>query len=302
MDLVEISKMTEDQAREFLEKMRWPEGPACVHCGSMKISALKGESTRRGLYKCYDCLKQFTVTVGTVFEDSHIPLQKWIMAFHLMCSSKKGISALQLKRNLGIAYKSAWHMAHRIRFAMTQEPLASMLMKKRVEVDETYIGGKQRGGKRGRGSENKTPVVALVERGGKIKTRVVERVSGKELKTAIRESVNKGATIYTDEWPAYRGIGKDFKGGHKIVNHGKGQYVRGDAYTNTAESYFALLKRGVHGTFHHVSKQHLIRYCNEFSFRWDHRKIEDGERTVAALQGVEGKRLMYSEPIGVLTN
>jgi transposase-like protein len=179
---------------------------------------------------------------------------------------------------------------------MKQDPLASKL-KGAIEVDETYIGGKPRRGdgkdhKRGRGTEN-FPVMVLVERDGKAISRPIERVNARTLKAAIRESINKNSTIMTDEWPAYRGIGREFKGGHKVVNHGIREYVHGDANTNTAESFFALLKRGVHGSFHHISKQHLSRYCDEFSFRWDNRKTSDGKRAALAIQGASGKRLVY---------
>jgi transposase-like protein len=187
-------------------------------------------------------------------------------------------------------------LAHRIRLAMKQDPLASKLQGV-VEVDETYVGGKPRKGdgkehKRGRGTK-KVPVVVLVERDGKSVSRPVTRVNAKTLKTAIRENVDKSSTIMTDEWKAYTGIGRHFDGGHGVVNHGIGQYVNGPINTNTAESYFALLKRGVHGTFHHVSEKHLPRYCDEFSFRWNYRKTNDGERAEAAIKGMVGKRLAY---------
>jgi transposase-like protein len=233
-------------------------------------------------------------------EDSHIPMQKWIMAFHLMCSSKKGISALQLQRELGLgSYRSAWHMAHRIRHAMKDNPSGPSL-EGVVEVDETYVGGKPRKGtgphKRGRGTK-KAPVVVLVERDGSARAMPVESVDAKNLKEAIRENVRPESTIHTDELASYAGIGAEFEGGHETVNHSAGEYERNGVHTNTAESYFALLKRGVYGVFHHVSKKHLHRYCDEFSFRWDHRKTTDGERTKAALLKVEGKRLMYSNTL-----
>lgn len=305
MKLTDIANLTEESAREYLEKIRWPDGARCPHCGSDAVTKLQGEKCRPGLYKCRvkGCRKQFTVTVGTIFEDTHLTCKQWVMAFHLMCSSKKGISAHQLHRMLDITYKTAWHLAHRIRYAMKKEPLAGML-KGRVEVDETYIGGKPRRGgrrsKRGRGTR-KTPVVVLVERGGSAVVRPVRRVSANELKGAIREVVDRSARINTDELNSYRGIGKEFDGGHGTVQHSAGQYShRGDS-TNTAESFFALLKRGVHGTFHHVSKEHLSRYCDEFGFRWDGRKVTDGERTEAAIKGAEGKRLMYQDPVDGLT-
>jgi len=303
---IDVSRLTEQEARKILEDLRWPDGIKCTHCGSNNVTRLKSnpeKTTRDGVIQCNACRQQFSVTHGTVMEDSHITLRQWIQAFHFMSSSKKGISALQLKRELGLhSYQSAWHLAHRIREAMSNQPLSGLL-KGVIEVDETYIGGKPKKGgdegpnKRGRGTK-KAPVLAMVERKGKVISRPIENVTAKTLKSAIREVVDKESTIMTDEWPCYQGIGKEFKGGHKTVNHGTGEYVNGDAYTNNAESYFALLKRGVHGTFHHISKKHLSRYCNEFSFRWDNRKVNDGERTVEAVKGMQGKRLMLRDLVG----
>jgi transposase-like protein len=230
-------------------------------------------------------------------EDSHITYRQWVQAYYSMCAHKKGVSALQLKRDLGLGcYQSAWHLAHRIRLAMKQDPLASKLSGV-VEVDETYIGGKPRKGdgkihKRGRGT-SKIPVMLLVERNGNSVSHPVKRVNARTLKAAIKENVGKNSMIMTDEWPAYGGIGKHFEGGHGVVNHGMGEYVNGISNTNTAESYFAILKRGVAGTFHHISKKHLPRYCDEFSFRWNHRKTTDGDRTEYAIKGMVGKRLAY---------
>lgn len=295
MAAIDVARLTEEEARTILENIRWPNGPVCPHCGSDNATRLeaKSQKVRDGLLQCNACRQQFTVTVGTVMHRSHITLRQWMQAFHSMCSHKKGVSALQLQRNLGLkSYKSAWHLAHRVRFAMRAMPFKAAL-KGTVEVDETYIGGKSRLGRRGRGSERKTPVVALVERGGRIRTRPVERVSAKALKTAIRQNVRKDARIMTDDFSSYHGLEQEFRGGHEIVNHGEREYARGDVHVNSAESFFALLKRGVHGTFHHVSKQHLHRYCDEFGFRWDHRKATDGERTVAAIQRAEGKQLPY---------
>lgn len=293
--LAQMSRLSETDVRSALEALRWPNGPVCIHCGDIEnVVRINGTApkVRAGLFRCKGCRKQFTVTVGTIFEDSHIPLRTWLMAIALMCSSKKGISALQLKRNLGLgSYQTAWFMAHRIRYAMTTEPLRSMLNGV-VEVDETYVGGKSRRGIRGRGSERKTPVVALVERGGRVRARPIEHLSAKNLKGAIREYVRHDARIMTDDLPTYRGLKREFAD-HKAVKHSAEEYVKGDAHVNTAESFFALLKRGVHGTFHHISKRHLARYCHEFGFRWDRRKLTDGQRTVAALKATEGKRLLY---------
>lgn len=224
LTLADVSSFTEDQARAYFEVIRWPKGPDCAHCGSHRVTRLHGKSTRPGVMKCNDCRKPFTVTVGTILEDSHISLRKWVIGFHMICSSKKGYSAEQLQRNLGLkSYKSAWHMAHRIRHAMSAGPLAELLAGT-VEVDETYVGGKPRRGdgkfhKRGRGTR-KTPVVALVSRDGDVRTRVVASVDAKTLKAAIRENVAMDARIMTDELPAYRRAANGFGGRYLTVNHG----------------------------------------------------------------------------------
>jgi transposase-like protein len=301
MSFIDVCRLTEDEARSILENIRWPKGVKCAHCGSENVTRLKSDvtkSTRDGLFQCNErgCKEQFTVLKGTIMEDSHITLRQWLQAFYSMCSHKKGVSALQLQRNLGLgSYHSALRLSHRIRLAM-KDGRSENLLKGVVEVDETYIGGKPRKGngkinKRGRGTE-KAPVMALIERDGNSVSMPIEKVNAKTLKTAIREMVDKNSTIMTDEWKSYTGIGKDFSGGHGVINHGLGQYVNGDISTNTAESFFALLKRGVNGTFHHISKRHLHRYCDEFSFRWNNRKVTDGERTTQAVKGIEGKRLI----------
>lgn len=310
LNLASLSNLFADEtaAREFFEARLWPDGPICPHCGLLneayRLKAKPGSKrpVRDGVWKCKGCRRQFTIRIGTIFEESHIPLRKWLMALHLMTSSKKGISSHQIAREVGITVKSAWFLTHRIRVAMRQEPLAGML-KGTVEADETYVGGKPRKGakpkaKRGRGTK-KAPVLALVERDGRVRVKPVERVGAKELKGTIRHLVDKGAKIVTDDFSAYDGIGKEFAGGHATVRHSTGEYVTktGD-HTNTAESFFALLKRGHYGTFHQLSKRHLHRYCDEFGFRWDYRKTTDGERMVEAIKGVKGKRLMYKQPIG----
>src|SRR5437870_1868528 len=223
MSTIDVGRLTENEARQILENIRWPNGPICLLCGSNNVVHLNSDpkkSTRDGVIHCRECRGQFTVTQGSVMEKSHITLRQWVQAFHSMCSHKKGVSALQLQRNLGLrSYKSAWHLAHRIRLAMRQEPLASSL-KGTVEVDETYVGGKASGGKRGRGAPKKTIVMALVERDGCVRSRPVANISAAELKNAIRENVDKDARIMTDELPSYRGIGNEFAGGHETVNHG----------------------------------------------------------------------------------
>ena len=292
--------MTSEEAWALLESVRWPEGPVCPRCESKNVGAMNGKTCRKGLKQCRSCRKQFTATMGTIFESSHIPLEDWMFAFAAMCASKKGVSALQLQRQLDLgSYESAWFMCHRIRHALAT---TGGFLKGDVEVDETYVGGKPRKGgppaKRGRGTL-KTPVVALVERGGNVKTRVVADVTAKTLKGAIRENVEKSATIYTDESNSYAGIGKEFDGGHHTTNHGDREYAKpGGVHSNTVESYFALIKRGVYGNFHQVSKKHLFRYCAEFEFRWNHRNADDALRTLTALTQVSGKRLTYQRTAG----
>ncbi len=304
MSAIDVGRLTEDEARGILEAIRWPDGPKCSHCGSKMVTRLPDSSKyRHGLFQCNGCRGQFSVILGTVMQRSHITLRQWVQAFHSMCSHRQGVSALQLQRNLGLgSYQSAWFLVHRIREAMNADPLASKL-NGIVEVDEAHIGGKLRKGKRdesgdlivnkrGRGTKQ-VPILALVERDGRIKTQVVEHVNAKTLKSAIRANVDKQAAILTDELNLYEGIGKEFAGGPETVNHSQGEYARGDVNTNTAESSFALLKRGIHGIFHPISNVHLHRCCNAFSFRWDERKVTDGERTVEAIRGAEGKRLAY---------
>lgn len=286
-----------NEARLYLERIRWPYGPVCPHCGNDdKHYALKGKedskaSVRQGVWKCKKCRKQFSVTVGTVFEKSHIPINKWLLAAFLLCSSKKGMSAHQLHRMLNITYKTAWFMFHRLRYAMDQKQTTKF--NGTVEADETYVDGKGHG-KRGRGAENKTPVFALVQRNGNVLSIPVERVTGENLKSIIRQNVETSATIMTDDFMSYRGLEKEFAF-HHVINHGKKEYVRGDIYTNTLEGYFSILKRGIIGVYHHVGKHHLHRYLSEFDFRYNGRKIDDAERSVLVLCGIEGKRLMYRD-------
>jgi transposase-like protein len=298
----------EDKARQLIESKVWPNGPVCPHCGSTKFYVMGSKEGAKkpmtpGSYKCGVCRKRFTVRIGTIFEESPLPLRKWLMAMHLMTSSKKGISSHQLSRELKVTIKTAWFLSHRIREAMTEKH--GDLLGGTVEVDETYVGGKPRKGtgphKRGRGTD-KTPVMVLVERDGSARTQRVDRINAKELKGVIRTHVGHDAKIVTDELASYKGLDKEFAGGHSVVNHSKEQYVNEDGETtNTAESFFAILKRGHYGIFHSFSKQHLFRYCNEFAFRWNLRKVSDGERMVEAIKGVEGKRLMY-RPNGISRN
>lgn len=300
MTFAEATKLTEEGARKHLEGIRWANGRVCPHCGSERSFAMKGKSTRPGLYKCSECRKPFTVTVGTIFHGSHIGLREWLMAFHLMCSSKKGISALQLQRNLGLKqYKSAWHLAHRIRHAMADGIFDGPPLGGTVEIDETYVGGKHKGRGWARTMENKTPVLSLVERGGRKRSMVMPHVTAKNLRAAIDENVEAYSFVNTDEHSAYTGLKTGYQ--HATINHKKNEYSRKTASgrtvtTNTVESSFALIKRGVYGTFHHVSKKHLPRYLAEFDFRWNMRKDSDGDRVEASLRKTEWKRLCYKEP------
>jgi transposase-like protein len=290
----------EAAAVEFLEQQRWCGVPACPHCGDTDVYQMRDARTRqrskRFLWRCHGCKRQFTVRVGTVFEDSRIPLRHWCYAFWAACASKKGVSALQIHRQTGVSYKSALFLMHRIRWAMKQ-PTNGKPLKGIVEADETYVGGKpKRGfGIAGRGTK-KTPVVAVVERGGGVRVRAVTEVTSRNLGAHLFGNVERSARLITDEFLAYRGIGEAFGSGHDTVKHTAGEYARGDVHTNTVECFFSLLKRGLYGTFHSVSKRHLHRYLDEFAFRWDTRKMDDGERTGAAIRGAEGKRLLYREP------
>jgi transposase-like protein len=304
MILSELSKLTEEQARETLERIVWSKGVVCPHCGRVDShTKLQGKKHRAGVWKCNDgCGQQFSVTVGTIMEGSHLPIRIWLMAFSILCSAKKGVSALQLQRQLGLgSYRTAWHLCHRIRYAMSQNPLKGLL-EGTVMVDETYVGGNPRNkhkrgkGPTGRGTE-KQPVVALVERGGRVRSWPIANITAKTLQGAIRDHVAPSSEIQTDQLVSYKGVGKWFDGGHQSVNHSKGEYARGSVSTNEVESYFALLKRGITGSFHSVSKQHLHRYCDEFSYRWNERKTSDAARTAKALGLIRGARLMYKDPI-----
>ena len=286
----------EEAAYEFAEERLWPEGPLCPHCGeTIRISKMQGKSTRIGTYKCYTCRKPFTVKIGTIFEDSHLPLRYWLQAIYLMSSSKKGVSSNQLHRTLGVTLKTAWFMSHRIRLAMV-DTVTLDKMKGIVEADETYVGGKAKNsGLRGRTTKKKTPVFSLVERGGRVMSRTVEKVSGKNLKGIIGKKVEKSATMMTDDYHAYHGLKKDYAR-HGIIKHHLKQYVNGDIHTNTIEGYFSILKRGIVGIYQHVSKKHLHRYLAEFDFRYNHRikrGINDVNRAENVLLNVTGKRLTY---------
>jgi len=290
----------EDKARRLFESWRWPGGkPICPHCQhdeAYKIQSKPGtkNQARLGLYGCAACRKTFTATVGTVLEDSHVPISKWLLAIFILCSSKKSVSANQLHRMLGVTYKTAWFMAHRIRFAMTPNHWAEPKLKGTVEVDETFVGGRGNGATR---FSRQSPVVALVERGGLARVKVVAAVTQKNLGAALSECVSKEAVVNTDEHPGYKHPLKAWKE-HHTVNHSRGEYRRQNAdgsiaSINTTESFFSLLKRGVIGAWHHVSREHLPKYANEFAFRWSHRNLTDGQRMRQFVSLIANKRITY---------
>jgi hypothetical protein len=296
----------EDKARELLESMLWPDGPVCPHCKNHKEKAIyrlkskegSKNKVRKGLCKCGACRKTFTVTMGTIFEDSHIPICKWLMAVFIICSSKKSISALQMSRMLKTTHRTAWFMNHRIRFAMSPEMPLYRLLQGVVEVDETFVGGK---GDRRTKFSRKTPVMALIEQDGSMRTRVVPTVSQGNIGNALRDCVAKDAVICTDEWKAYPKAAKGFKS-HLTVNHSKYEYTLNTpdgikAGVNRCESFFSLLKRGVHGAWHCVSREHLHRYANEFAFRWNTRTQTDGKRMETAIGMTAGSRLTYRQMV-----
>lgn len=298
-----------DKAREYLENIRWPSGPVCPHCGSTEGAyrldgrgGQKGAKARPGLLKCAACRKQFSVTVGTVFERSKIPLHLWLQATYLLCSSKKGCSSHQLHRTLGITYKTAWFMAHRIREAMREiNPPKLGGGGSTVEADETFWGNKGKNKRHGQGRRaarawhHKEKIFSLVERGGKVRSFHVQKVNSATLRPILREQVHADTKIHTDEGAHYRGLGAEFSD-HQTVRHSLNEYVRGDVHTNVIENYYSILKRGLTGIYQHCGSHHLKRYVGEFDFRYNHRHVSDTERTAAALRGIEGKRLTYAQP------
>ena len=301
LDKIQQRFASDETAREYIESLLWPHGVVCPHCQNndqaqiWKIKANKEKKIRAGLHRCASCDKEFTVTVGTIFEDSHIPLRKWLVACYLICSSKKGVSSLQLQRILDLgSYRTALFMAHRIRHALKESDFAEKLTGT-IEADETFVGGISTGKGTGPTAGGKVPVMAMVQRGGSIRSKVMPTVNGANLKQAIRENVKAGSQVHTDAHFGYRGLAGEFQ--HHSVKHRAGEYSRHEGTnvvtTASVESFFSLLKRGVVGTFHHVSAQHLPLYLAEFDHRHNTRKMTDGERTVIGLQMVAGKRLIY---------
>jgi transposase-like protein len=289
----------ETKAREWLEDHLWPQGPVCPHCGVTNEATLiegKKHAHRDGLYMCNACRQQFTVTVGTIFERSHVPLNKWLQATFLLCASKKGMSSHQLHRMLGVTYKTAWFMSHRIREAMKPGETTPFGMGgKFVESDETYIGRKPGRKKAKAGAGHKLAVMSLVERGGAVRSFHMEDVTAKTMYDVLAKNVSREANLRTDELAFYKGMGWNFAS-HEMVKHSEDEYVRGDAHTNTIEGFFSIFKRGMTGVYQHCSEQHLQRYLTEFDFRYSNRSglgIDDKERAARALKGVVGKRLTY---------
>jgi transposase-like protein len=280
----------EAKALAHLEADRWPDGePICPHCGSTKTIRMGGK-TQAGMFLCNDCRDKFTVRTGTVMERSHIPLHKWLLATHLMAASKKGMSAKQIERMLGVTYKTAWFLCHRIREAMTPTGNTAPLggVGGIVEVDETFVGGKQRN-RAFRDVGPKKVVVSLVERGGHARSFHVANIKARDLRSMIVTNVDRSSHLMTDEAFIYTGVGREFQS-HGAVNHGAKEYVRGVDHSNTAESFFSIFKRGYVGTYHHMSEAHLHRYTAEFDFRYNHRKGSDAECAAAVLKGSHCKR------------
>lgn len=297
----------EKAAFKYVEKHIWADGRSCPHCGVVDRSGeLKGKSTRIGVYKCYECRKPFTVKVGTIFESSHIKLHIWLQAIFLISSSKKGVSANQLHRVLGITLKSAWFLSHRIRAAMADGSMSPMGGSGIVEADETYLGNKKEkatvrtsgepfGTTGGFKRANKRAIVSLVERGGKVRSFHVERADKVTVAQIVTQNVAKEATLFTDESRLYTGADAHVSA-HDTVHHASGEYVRGQVHTNTIEGYFSIFKRGMKGVYQHCDEKHLHRYLSEFDFRYNNRVglgYNDEDRSKALLKGVVGKRLTY---------
>jgi len=307
----------EQAAYAYVEAIVWANGRVCPHCGVVdKSGALKGKSTRIGTYKCYACRKPFTVKINTIFEKSHVPMHIWLQAMHIMCSSKKGFSANQFCRTLGVDFKTGWFIGHRIREAMADHsdvfgPIGGA--GKIIEIDETFWGRKEgservdpwqfsnekgwnKGGMGAPGrARSKIPVVTLVERGGKARSIKAENVTAAELRKIVFAHADTKSDLMTDQNRSYRGIGRRFAS-HETVNHSIDEYVRGTAHTNTVEGFFSIFKRGMRGIYQHCSEKHLHRYLAEFDFRYSNRialGVDDIERTERAIRGIVGKRLTY---------
>ncbi|HLZ11757.1 MAG TPA: IS1595 family transposase [Candidatus Acidoferrum sp.] len=300
MKLIDVTAKfkSDDDCLDYIESMRWPNGEiGCVHCGEVgRISKItreaKGKNKRNRLYQCLACGKQFSATSGTIFNDTHLPLTKWFLAIALICEAKKGISACQLQRHLGVNYRTAWHLAHRIREAMQE---GASLLTGVVEVDETYVGGKvKRKGKPYVKKEKKDVVIGLIERGGKLRLVPVADNKMSIVEPVIQKHVSPDALLQTDDSAIYHIIGKRRSGGHRVINHSS-SYGIGENHSNTIENAFSLLKRGVYGTYHKVSIKHLGRYCNEFSYRFNRRGEQLSMFDVTLKNIARGKALPYTK-------
>lgn len=300
-NLIEATQYFSDKQRciDYLTKIRWNGNATCTHCKHDKIYELKGATKR---YKCASCRKQFSATKGSIFENSPVSLQKWFVAIYLMTSHKKGISSLQLSKDISVTQKTAWFMLQRIRFALETHTFSAPVMTNTVECDETYIGGKNKNrhaskkvaNAQGRSTKDKTPVFGLVERNGRVVAMKVKSTTKEEIHPIISNHIVEGAKVMTDEWTAYKGLDARFN--HAIVKHGEGIYVVGDCHTNTIEGFWSLLKRGIVGIYHQVSVKHLDKYVDEFEFRYNNRTLTEYEKFESMLS-LSGKRLTYGSLI-----
>jgi transposase-like protein len=302
LEALRNAAVDESKAVAFLEKQRWEGITTCPRCKSVRIYQMVGRDGQRNKdyrWRCRQCKKFFTVRTGTIFEESRLPLRIWVYAFWKACSSKKGISALQLSREMEITHKSALFVLRRVQHGLGEKNLPKLTGT--VEVDEVFIGGRPRYrgvSKRGRGTD-KIPVAGIVQRDGDVRFQMLKRVSAKNLSKFIAEKADGSCRLITDDLNLYRVVGREFQGGHHVVRHRMGEYVRfgTDVHSNTIEGVFSLLRRGVMGSFHSVSRKHLPNYLNEFQFRWNTRKMDDGQRVQQAIKAVSGKRLEYRESV-----
>jgi transposase-like protein len=305
LEAVKVASGDEAKAVDFLEQQRWGDSPACPHCGSAdvyRMTGRDGQRERNFRWRCRvkgGCGKMFSVRTRTVLEESRLPVRVWLHCYWRACASKKGVSALQISRETGASYKSALFLMHRLRHAMADIEANRPKLTGTVEIDETYVGGKPRnkGPWNKRGTSGKIPVIGIVQRGGDLRLSVMDRVTVNNLAPAIAANVDLRSRLCTDESTAYARIGECFEGGHESVAHGKREYARGDVHSNTIEGAFSLLKRGIYGTFHSVSRKHLPKYLAEFEFRYNARKANDGDRLALAIKASDGKRLTYAQQV-----